>query len=156
MDSSEVRYSRAKFSTRLHGDRLYTAGHSWLLLEAGSDDVWRIGLTKFGVRMLGEAVEVEFEAKDGATIELGDVVGWIEGFKAVSDLYAPMGGLFRGGNSDFLDDLELLRRDPYGKGWLYRIQGSPAPDCVDVQGYVEVLDRTIDKMLGKQGETDKQ
>ena len=63
MMSGEVHYRRSRFSTRLLEDRLYTAGHSWLEREEG--DLWRIGFTKFAVRMLGESVELEFEMTPG-------------------------------------------------------------------------------------------
>ena len=49
-------------------------------------------------------------------------------------------------------DVTLAESDPYGKGWLYRLQGDPAPDTVDVHGYVAILDATIDKMLASRHE----
>ena len=146
MGSREIRYSRSKYSTRLPTDRIYTAAHSWLKNEDG--DVWRIGLTNFALRMLGEAVEMDFEIKIHDPVETGSVIGWIEGFKAVTDIYAPMTGSFQGTNEQLEDDLELLRRDPYGQGWMYSIEGEPDSSCVDAQGYAAVLDATIDKMMG--------
>jgi glycine cleavage system H protein len=152
--SEAIRYRRAKFATRLLGDRLYTAGHAWLAEE--SPGLWRIGLTKFAIRMLGEAVELDFEIRPGAAIEKGDVLGWIEGFKAVTDLYSPLGGVFHGQNDELLADPELLKKDPFGRGYLYRVEGRPDEDCVDVQGYVAILDATIDKMLGESGGADNE
>ena len=146
VSNDAIQYRRSKFSTRLPADRVYTAGHSWLKNEAG--DLWRIGFTKFAIRMLGEAVEMDFEIAAGERIETGQVIGWIEGFKAVTDIYAPITGSFRGTNEDLVNDMELLRRDPYDKGWIYSIEGKPDSGCVDVQGYMAVLDRTIDKMMG--------
>ncbi len=147
MGREGIRYRRAKFSTRLLADRMYTAGHSWLRNEEG--DLWRIGFTKFAIRMLGETVEMDFEIAEGDPIETGQVIGWIEGFKAVTDIYAPMTGAFGGINQKLLKDLELLRRDPYQRGWIYSIEGKPDSSCVNLEGYVAVLDETIDKMLGK-------
>lgn len=141
-----IRYSRSKYSTRLPTDRLYTAAHSWLKKEDG--EVWRIGFTNFALRMLGEAVEMDFEVAPKDPIEKGSVIGWIEGFKAVTDIYAPMTGCFQGTNAALLEDLELLRRDPYGQGWMYSMEGEPDSSCVDAQGYAAVLDATIDKMMG--------
>ena len=153
MSRKVIQYRRSKFSTRLLTDRVYTAGHSWLKNEEG--DLWRIGLTKFAIRMLGEAVEMDMEISQGDCIETGQVIGWIEGFKAVTDIFAPMTGAFRGSNEQLINDMELLRRDPYGKGWIYSIEGKPDSSCVDVEGYMAVLDRTIDKMMGSrhEGET---
>ncbi len=148
MGKQEIQYRRSKFSTRLPTDRMYTAGHSWLKNEDG--DLWRVGLTKFAVRMLGEAVEIDFEVAVGAQLETGQPIGWVEGFKAVTDIYVPIRGSFQGANEALLEDLEFLRSDPYDKGWLYVIKGQLDPTCVDVEGYMMVLDGTIDKMLGKE------
>ena len=153
MANDPIHYKRSRFSTRLFDDRLYTAGHYWLRKEEG--DLWRIGLTKFAVRMLGEAVEMGFEVKPGAALETGGIVGWIEGFKAITDLYAPFPGTFEGGNPDLDAEIGLVRKDPYGRGWLFTARGKPVDECLDVQGYVSVLDATIDKMLGKRHESNE-
>jgi glycine cleavage system H protein len=150
MGAEDIHYKRSRFSTRLFPDRLYTAGHSWLRREEG--DLWRVGFTKFAVRMLGEAVEMAFEVQNGAAVKTGQPIGWIEGFKAVTDLYAPFPGTFEGGNPDLKADPGLVQKDPAGRGWLYSLKGTPGPDCLDAQGYVAVLDATIDKMLGKRHE----
>ncbi len=150
MGTEGIRYSRSRFSTRLPDDRLYTAGHYWLRKEEG--DLWRVGFTKFAVRMLGEAVEAGFEVEAGAAVETGQAVGWIEGFKAVTDLYAPMAGRFEGPNPALETEIKLVQTDTYGRGWLYALRGTPDPACVAVHGYVAVLDATIDKMLGQRHE----
>lgn len=147
MQGGFVAYKRATFSTRLHRDRLYTAGHLWL--RQHEDSCWRLGFTKFATRMLGDAVELDFEIKVGAPTKVGEVIGWVEGFKAVTDLFSPMNGCFRGGNPLLDDDINLIQTDPYGEGWLFAVEGDPHSDCVDVDGYTTVLDATIDKMLGK-------
>jgi len=149
MKPKEISYKRSRFSTRLLADRLYTAGHSWL--EHQGEDVWRIGFTKFAVRMLGEVVELGFETEPGAPVETGQVVGWTEGFKAVTDMFSPLSGRFERFNpSD--KRVQLLTSDPYDKGWLFEIRGRPGDDCLDVHGYVSLLDTTIDKMLGRRHE----
>jgi len=150
MAAEEFHYKRSRFATRLFSDRLYTAGHSWLRQEEG--ELWRIGFTKFAVRMLGEAVEMAFEVQPGAAVKTGQPIGWIEGFKAVTDLYAPFAGVFVEGNPDLSKDIGLIQSDPAGRGWLYSLRGAPGKDCLDAQGYVAVLDATIDKMLGKRHE----
>lgn len=136
-------YRRAKFSARLGQDRLYTTGHHWLLRQEGR--LWRVGLTAFAVRMLGEPVELDFEVELGATIEAGQVIGWIEGFKAVADLFSPMAGAFAGANPLLRKRIDLIQSDPQGDGWLYAVEGEPAEDCLDVHEYVGMLDATIDQ-----------
>lgn len=150
MGSEELHYKRSRFSTRLSADRLYTSGHYWLRKDAG--DLWRIGFTKFAIRMLGEIVEIGFEAKPGAAVETGQAIGWTEGFKAVTDLYAPFAGTFEGGNPELDREISLVKSDPYARGWLFALRGTPGEGCVDMNGYVGVLDATIDKMLGKRHE----
>ncbi|HLY07993.1 MAG TPA: glycine cleavage system protein H [Planctomycetota bacterium] len=147
MAAEEFHYKRSRFATRLFSDRLYTAGHSWLRREEG--DLWRIGFAKFAVRMLGEAVELAFEVPEGSAVKTGQPIGWIEGFKAVTDVYAPFAGTFGGGNPALEKEIGLVQTDPAGRGWLYSLRGTPGPDCLDAQGYVAVLDATIDKMLGQ-------
>jgi glycine cleavage system H protein len=142
-----ISYKRSRFSTRLPPNRRYTASHFWLLeLEAG---VWRVGFTQFATRMLGDLVEHGFEVKPGEAVELGQTIGWFEGFKATTDLYCVATGVFREINGELERDPALFDRDPYGKGWLYLIQGEPDPAAVDAQGYVGLLDLAIDKIQGK-------
>lgn len=147
MGSTHVQYDRSKFSTRLPADRLYTASHSWL--KEHEPGVWHVGFTKFATRMLGEPVEYDFEVELKASIRAGDIIGWIEGFKAVTDLFCPLGGCFAGSNSDLEDEIALIQSDPYRRGWLYAVEGTPGDDCVDVEQYVSVLDGTIDRIQGK-------
>lgn len=150
MPPEEVPYKRSRFSTRLLEHRLYTAGHSWLELE--KDDVWRVGFTKFAVRMLGEIVELGFETEPGTAVETGQVIGWLEGFKAVTDMFSPLAGQFDGFNPAVDKNVQILTSDPYGKGWLFKVRGQPGDDCLDVHGYIALLDTTIDKMLGQRHE----
>ena len=150
MHEAEVQhlaYQRSRFRTRLPLGRYYTVAHQWLMDER--DGHWRVGYTKFALRMLGDPVEVDFEVKVGEAITEGQAIGWLEGFKAVTDVYTPMAGTFAGPNPDMAREIDLLRTSPYGRGWLFRVRGSPAPGCVDAQGYAEHLDATIDRMQGK-------
>jgi glycine cleavage system H protein len=140
-----VYYRRSRFTTHLPRDRRYSPAHYWLLEESTS--VWRVGLTKFATRMLGDIVEFEFTVAPGTSVGLGDEIGSIEGLKAVTSVFAAGSGRFLGEGEPLRRDVTLAESDPYGEGWLYRLQGEPAPDTVDVHGYVAILDATIDKML---------
>jgi glycine cleavage system H protein len=140
-----VYYRRARFTTHLPTDRRYSPAHYWLHEE--SPGVWRIGLTRFAVRMLGDIVEFSFTAKPGEPITVGDEVGTVEGMKAVSSIFAVGTGPFLGDNAALAEDVTLVESDCYGKGWLYKLTGQPAADAVDVHGYMAILDATVDKML---------
>lgn len=143
-------YKRSRFSCKLPTERLYTPSHFWLLeTEAG---LWRVGFTKFATRMLGDLVEHGFEAKTGDAVSVGQVIGWIEGFKALTDLYCVANGEFAGANPALDADITLTDSDPYGEGWLYMVRGTPDPGATDVHGYAGLLDLTIDKMREKSGE----
>ncbi|NLX96794.1 MAG: glycine cleavage system protein H [Rhodopirellula sp.] len=140
-----VYYRRCRFQTRLPVDRLFTPAHYWLAeVESG---LWHIGLTKFATRMLGDLVEHDFNAAVGDSVEAGEPIGWIEGFKAISDIYCSANGVFAGGNPELADDLTLVERDLYHRGWLYGVRGNPGEGILDVNGYISLLDRTIDRML---------
>jgi glycine cleavage system H protein len=147
-----VRYKRSRFSARLPVDCLYTRSHYWLRRDPPG--IWRIGLTKFATRMLGDLVEYEISIAPGDAVEVGQGIGWIEGFKAVSDLYAVASGAFAGANPALSGDITLLESDPYGAGWLYAVEGDPEPEALRVHEYVSVLDATIDRMLASRGEGD--
>ena len=142
-------YKRAQFVTHLPVDYLYSPSHAWIARESAGEH-WRVGLTKFATRMLGEMLDHGFEVEEGAPVEPGQIIGWVEGFKAISDLYCIGAGSFAGRNSALTEKVALISKDPYGGGWLYRIKGQADAACLDVQGYRAVLDKTIDKILEKQ------
>lgn len=143
-----VRYRRARFATRLPADALYTASHHWLRETAPG--CWHVGLTGFASRMLGELVEVELQRTVDQPVALGEKIGWIEGFKAISDLYCVADGRFCGANISLDENVTLFDRDPGGRGWLYEVEGTPDPDAMDVHAYVGLLDATIDRMLAEE------
>jgi glycine cleavage system H protein len=140
-----IPYRRSRFTSRLPLGRLYSAAHYWLLEE--SPGVWRVGFTKFATRMLGDLVEYEFSVPEGAAVTVGQPIGSVEGFKAVTTLFSVAEGEFLGPCADLKDDITIVESDPYGRGWLYRVRGRPDPESVEVQGYVSILDATIDKLL---------
>jgi glycine cleavage system H protein len=150
---STLLYKRSHFVTQLPVDCLYTASHAWLAHTEGG--CWRVGLTKFATRMLGEMVDHGFSAEPGASVHPGDIIGWVEGFKAISDLFCVVEGEFKGTNSALKEKIALITRDPYGAGWLYEVKGQPDAKCMDVHAYRSLLDRTIDRLLAQQqaGET---
>lgn len=145
-----IPYKRSRFATRLPADRRYTPAHYWMLREdagEGEEGIWRVGFTKFATRMLGDLVEYEFTVASGAAVALGQEIGWVEGFKAVTAIYSVLDGEFLSAGEELRRDITLAESDPYGRGWLYRVRGRPDPASVDVHGYVTILDGTIDRLL---------
>jgi len=96
--------------------------------------------------MLGEIVEHGFEVKPQQPIHVGQMIGWFEGFKARSDLYCMVDGIFLGGNPTIDSDTTLIDKKPYAEGWLYEARGDAEPKSMPVEGYIEFLNATIDKM----------
>jgi glycine cleavage system H protein len=143
-DTEELYYRRLLFRTRLLGDRLYTPSHFWI--QQQEPGVWRVGLTKFASRMLGDVVEIGFDLKGGESVQIGDSIGWFEGFKARSDLFSVAGGAFLGSNPVLVDRIALIDDDRYRRGWLYEVQGVPEPNAMDMHAYAALLDATIDHM----------
>ena len=141
-------FKRSHFATRLPVDALYSPSHYWLRRDP--DQTWRVGLSKFAVRMLGDLVDQGFDIPEGAAITPGQVLGWIEGFKAISDIYGVVAGTFRGGNPALKGRLEQINDAPYDAGWLYRVEGMPDSNCMPVDDYVTLLNATIDRMLAQQ------
>jgi glycine cleavage system H protein len=143
-----LHYKRATFATQLPVDYLYSPSHGWAARIG--ENRWRVGLTKFATRMLGEMVDHGFEVEPGGAVSAGQVIGWVEGFKAISDLYCIVGGDFAARNLVLLEDIKLIGKSPYGEGWLYEANGKLDSRCMQVEAYRDLLDRTIDRILAQQ------
>lgn len=146
-------YKRSTFVAHLPVDCLYSPSHFWLARNDG--DRWRVGFTKFATRMLGEAVALQFEKEPGDGIASGEIIGSIEGFKAISDIYSVANGQFAGGNPELREHIERVSKEPFGAGWLYEFDGQPDAKCVDLASYRRMLDTTIDLILAKQSHSEE-
>ena len=142
-------YKRARFVAQLPLDYLYSPSHFWIAPQTGG--IWRVGLTKFAARMLGEMVDYGFETQFEAPVIPGQVLGWIEGFKAISDVYCIAEGKFGGANPALEHNPTLVNHDPHDAGWLYAVRGQPGGKCVGAEDYAKVLDQVIDGMLKEGG-----
>ncbi len=125
-------------------DFRYSLSHYWMADQG--DETWRVGFTKFATRMLGELVEARYDLEIGTPVSSGQEIGYVEGFKAASDLFCVMDGKFAGGNPLLEVDACLVKSSPYIDGWLYAVRGVPEATSVDVDGYIEHLDKLIHKM----------
>jgi glycine cleavage system H protein len=111
-------------------DRAYTAEHEWIDGGAPSS----VGITRHAADALGDVVYVDLPAV-GRTLAAGEVFGEIESTKSVSDLYAPSGGEVIEVNATLADDPGLVNRDPYGAGWLIRLQVTEPGETMDAAAY---------------------
>ena len=140
-----VRFRHAHFTARFPVGHRYAPSHFWMTSVDGGE-VWRVGMTKFATRMLGELVEMLLDVTPGAPVVGGQRLGTVEGFKAVSDLYSVMDGEFIETNPLLATESCLTHSDPHGNGWLYAVRGRPAEGDLDVHGYVALLSGTIDRL----------
>jgi len=137
-------YQRSHFVTQLPMDYRYSSLHHWITERANG--IYRVGLTKFATRSLGEMVDHGFEVKAGTLVAIGQIIGWVEGFKTISDTYSMVQGEFLGGNPALQEAISRLNQDPYGVGWLYEVKGEPDPQSLEVHAYRDLLDKTIDRL----------
>ena len=96
----------------------YTKDHEWVLVEG---DTATVGVTDFAQSELGDIVYVEVETLD-ETLDKEEVFGTIEAVKTVSDLFAPLTGKIISFNDALTDTPELVNSDPYGQGWMVKIE----------------------------------
>jgi glycine cleavage system H protein len=104
------------------GDLRYTKDHEWVRLD-GDEAV--VGITEFAAHQLGDVVFVELPAV-GRSLTQHATFGVVESVKAVSDLFAPVGGDVVAVNDALGGQPELVNSDPYGEGWMLRVKVADA------------------------------
>ena len=115
----------------------YTEEHEWIRLE--DDGTATIGITDFAQRELGDIVFVELEP-EGTELDQDDIFGTVEAVKTVSELYMPVAGTLVALNEALESNPELVNDDPYGDGWMVRIEPDDAGDLdalLDADAYRE-------------------
>ncbi len=125
--------------TRIPEDLRYARSHEWARLEG---DTIVMGISDFAQAQLGDVVYVELP-EPGETFDRGEVIGEIESVKTRSDLYTPMGGEVVEINEALLEDPAVVNQDPYGEGWMVRLQiSNPAEwdDLLDAAAYAQVVE----------------
>ncbi len=121
----------------------YTKEHEWVRIEDGN--IAYVGITDFAQSELGELVYVEVDTV-GETIDKDEVFGTVEAVKTTSDLYMPLSGKIVEFNpaldENEGDDPTLVNNDPYGEGWIVKIELSDASqldDLMDAPAYTELV-----------------
>jgi glycine cleavage system H protein len=105
-------------------ERKYAASHEWIVRDGESAT---IGISDFAQAQLGDVVFLELPAK-GAQFKAGESFGVIESVKAASDLYSPAAGTVLEVNEKLTQNPELVNSDPYGEGWLIKLQVEGEPE----------------------------
>jgi glycine cleavage system H protein len=117
-------------------DLRYTRSHEWVRREGG---VATVGITEHAQDELGDVVFVDLP-EQGATFSAGATFGNVESVKAVSDLNTPVGGEVVEVNSALEDSPEKVNEDPYGEGWIIKIQVSEEGELLSAADYQKVVD----------------
>lgn len=123
----------------LPADLRYSRDHEWVRVEGS---FVRVGITDYAQDALGDVVFVELPST-GRVVEASESFSEVESTKSVSEIYAPVAGTIAEVNSALADAPEKLNQDPYGEGWIVRIEMSdPAQldDLMDSAGYQGLID----------------
>ncbi len=111
-------------------DRSYTSDHEWIDGAAPAT----VGITAYAADALGDVVYVDLPAA-GRSVKAGEAFGEIESTKSVSDLFAPASGTIVEVNARLAEDPSLVNSDPYGEGWLVRIEVDALGTTMDADAY---------------------
>src|SRR3982074_2942923 len=103
----------------------FSKTHEWV---HGSDGPATIGITDYAQSQLGDVIYVELPSP-GTEVSAGAKFGVVESVKAASDLYAPVSGKVLEANAKLTDQPELINQDPYGEGWMLKLELSEAPSA---------------------------
>ena len=120
-------------------DLKYTKDHEWIKLSG--DNVALVGITDFAQHELGDIVYVDISSV-GRTLNKDEVFGTVEAVKTVSDLFLPVDGKVLEINSLLEKQPELVNTDPYGDGWMIKLQLSNVADIdelMDAAAYQNVV-----------------
>jgi glycine cleavage system H protein len=115
--------------SNIPSDLRYTKSHEWVRREHGDapNGTVTIGISDHAQSALGDLVFVEVPDV-GRAVSTGEACAVVESVKAASDVYSPVSGKVIAGNAALAAQPELLNQDPYGAGWLFRVQTSSPAD----------------------------
>jgi glycine cleavage system H protein len=114
-------------SNNIPSDLKYTKSHEWVR-QAAPNGTYEIGITDHAQSALGDLVFVEVPDV-GRALSAGEACAVVESVKAASDVYSPLAGKVIANNGALSAKPELLNEDPYGAGWLFRLESSGPLDA---------------------------
>jgi glycine cleavage system H protein len=142
-----------KFAAVLPADLRYCRNHMWC--RAAADGNHRFGFTAYAIRLMQDVYFLDWSVSPPAVLAIKQPIGNIETSKAVSDLFAPIGGTLTTINQDVLRDPSTINVDGYGRGWLLQIAGD-LTGTLTAQEYHDYLaanwDQTQRILKGQMGE----
>ncbi|MBN2115280.1 MAG: glycine cleavage system protein GcvH [Anaerolineales bacterium] len=108
----------------------YTKSDEWFDPATGA-----MGISDYAQSQLSDIVFVEILVEEGDTIEAGKAIASVESVKASAEIYAPAGGKVTAVNKGLSDKPETLNSDPYGAGWMVKVEGGAAGETLDSAAY---------------------
>ena len=108
----------------------YTKSDEWFDPDSGA-----IGISDYAQSQLSDIVFVELLVDEGDTVEVGKAIASVESVKASAEIYAPTGGRISAVNNDLSNKPETLNSDPYGEGWMIKVEGGSEGDVMDSAAY---------------------
>ncbi len=117
----------------------YTKDHEWISVQK---NIGTVGVTDYAQGELGDVVFIDIDPNKG-DVKKGESFGTIEAVKTVSDLFAPVGGKIIEVNKDLTDTPEVVNSDPYGLGWMVKIEikdQNELNDLLNAEQYKELVD----------------
>ena len=130
----------------------FSKEHEWVLVE---DQVAIIGITEYAEQELGDVVYVELP-EVGEKIVKDDPFGAVESVKAVSDIYAPVSGTVVEVNDTLPDSPETINDDPYGDGWLIKVEMTDKDDLKDLMSAEEYAEYVEQQKAEEDGEEENE
>lgn len=121
------------------GELKYSKSHEWVRMN--DDGSVTVGITEHAQELMGDMVYVELP-ENGASLNQGDDCAVVESVKAASDVYAPIGGEVVEVNDALADTPETINGDPYGDGWIFRMNPSDSGELdalMDANAYEELV-----------------
>ncbi len=118
----------------------FTKDHEWVKIEG---NIATIGITDYAQGELGDIVFVDVDSV-GDSLQSGEVFGSVEAVKTVSDLYLPVSGKVLELNDELDAEPELVNSDPYGKGWIIKLEidaNAALDDLLSAQEYEALISK---------------
>jgi len=116
----------------------YTKSDEWFDPQSGA-----MGLTDYAQSQLSDIVFIELLVEAGDTIEAGKPIASVESVKASAEIYAPASGKVAAVNKALSDKPETLNTDPFGEGWMIKVEGGKAGETMDAAAYVAYCESRV-------------
>ncbi|TPF91801.1 glycine cleavage system protein H [Bifidobacterium sp. UTBIF-68] len=115
----------------------YSDEHVWV--DRSDDDLAILGITEYAADQLGELVFVDLP-EPGSRVEAGDEIVELESSKAVQPMISPVAGTVKYVNRDVSDDPSVINGDPYGEGWILKVElDDDEPELLSAEEYAKII-----------------